>query len=436
MRLSGHAGMQARDPIRVAIVGAGYFGAGLTRVLAGRSDCVPVLVANRTLERAVAALRAAGRSPDAIVVTRDAGAAGAAIHAGRAVASDDLLLATRLAEIEVVAETTGDVLVGATVAQAAFAAGQHVVAANPEAQATLGPMLKILADRAGVVYSDVDGDEPGLLARLIVSVQEMGLEVVVAGNCKGVLKRRATPASQAAFAFEHGLRPWIASAAADGTKLNLELTVVANATGLAPRVQGMHGPRTSPERLLDDLERTGLLDGGHYVDYVLGLGGGVFVVAVSHDPVVQRDLRYLKLGDGPYYLFHDPRVLIHYTAPRSLIDAVRHGAATVAPRGEPVAETIAFAKQDLQPSAELDGIGGFDCYGLIVTAERAQRERLLPIGLAAYARLRWPVNQDEPIGLDQVELTSNLATQLWQQQCELFPARELVTAGRDEPHGA
>lgn len=104
----------------------------------------------------------------------------------------------------------------------------------------------------------------------------MGLEVVVAGNSKGVLKRYATPATQAVFAAENGIQPWLATAAADGTKLNFEMTVVANATGLTPAVRGMHGPTTDLTGVLADFRRLDLLDGGHYVDYVLG-GRGVFV---------------------------------------------------------------------------------------------------------------------------------------------------------------
>src|SRR5204862_3456846 len=138
--------------------------------------------------------------------------------------------------------------------------------------------------------------------------------------------------------------------------------------------------------------------GGPYVDYAHGLGSGVFAVVVSHDPEVRGDFRYLKMGEGPYYLFHRPQVLIHYQAPRSILRAARRHTPTVAPRGAPVAETIAFAKRDLEAGRPLDGIGGFDTYGLIVRAEEAAAEQLLPVGLANYARLCRPIRKDEPIG--------------------------------------
>jgi predicted homoserine dehydrogenase-like protein len=411
----------ASTPIRVAVIGTGYFGAGLLRRLALLDEFEPTIAANRTLERALAAFRRAGIATEMVAVTDDLREAQAAVDEGRYVATSDLLLPAALGDIDLVAETTGDVLVGAEVALASIRAGKHVVAANPEAQATVGPLLQVLANRAGVVYSDVDGDEPGLLTQLIGDCTGMGLEVVVAGNCKGVLKRYATPATQAAFAAEHRLKPWIATAAADGTKLNFELTVTANATGLGPARRGMYGPTTDPGHLVEDLQRLGLLDGGRYVDYALGLGSGVFAVVRSEDAEVRDDFRYLKMGSGPFYVFHRPYVLIHYQAPRSIARAVRRGEPTVTPRGAPVADTIAFAKRDLRPGQRLDGIGGFDTYGLIVRADEAARERLLPIGLASYARLCRAIPRDEPIEYDAVEWESdNLALELRHQQDALF----------------
>jgi predicted homoserine dehydrogenase-like protein len=415
---------QTHGPIRLAVVGTGYFGAGLLRRGARIRGLASVLAANRTLERAVAALQAAGHPPDHIRVCDDPLAAQAALEAGCAVATADLCLAARVPGVEVVMEATGDVLVGATVASAALQGGKHVVAANPETQATVGPLLQHLAEQAGVVYSDVDGDEPGILKNLWDYCVGLGFEPIVAGNCKGVLKRYATPATQAAYAEAHGLKPWIASAAADGTKLSLEMCTVANATGHLPAAPGMVGPQTSLETLIADFDELGLLSQGPLVEYTLGIPNGVFVVVRGDgDPQLQRDFSYLKMGDGPYYLFHRPHVLVHYEAPLSAAEAVLYGAATVAPRGAPVAEVATFAKRDLPAGQRLDGIGGFDCYGLIVRADHARRERLLPVGLASYARLTRPIPTDAPIPIDAVDFEDdNLVLQLRRQQDALFAA--------------
>jgi predicted homoserine dehydrogenase-like protein len=409
-----------RSPIGVAIVGTGFFGGGLLRRLALLPEFTPHLAANRTIERALAAYKRAGVSADQITVTSDADEAQTAIDAGRCVVTSDHLLATRLRGIDVVADATGDLLVGAETALTALQAGKHVVAANTDVQATVGFALNAIAQQSRVVYTDIEGDEPGLLTQLVEYCGEMGLEVLLAGVGKGVLKRYATPDTQREFALANRLQPWLATAAADGTKLNFELTVVANATGLVPAVQGMFGPATELSEIVPTARDLGLLDGGHYVDYQLG-GRGVFVVVRSEDPEVRADFQYLKLGDGPYYLLHRPGVLAHYAAVRSIRRAARFGVPTVAPATGPVAETVAVAKRDLVAGQHLDGIGGFDAYGLIARAAQARTERLVPIGLAQYARLRRSVPRDQAITLDDVDFEQdNVALRLRREQDAAF----------------
>jgi predicted homoserine dehydrogenase-like protein len=51
----------------------------------------------------------------------------------------------------------------------------------------------------------------------------------------------------------------------------------------------------------------------------------------------------------------------------------------------------------MEAGEDLDGIGGYNCYGLIYNLEDARREDILPIGLAAGARLTRAVAEDQPI---------------------------------------
>ncbi len=383
---------------------------------------LPVIAANRTLSRAVDALLAAGVERSAIEVCVDAQTAQTSVDHGQHVATSSLTLAAEVPAVDVIMEATGDPLVGANVALVAIRAGKHVVAANPETQATVGPILRALADDAGVIYSDVLGDEPGNLSMLYQHCVGIGLEPVVAGNFKGLLNRYATPTTQAAFAQTHNLKPWIATAAADGTKLNFEMATVANATGLTPTERGMVGPViTDLEALVADFERIGMLERGPTVDYALGPFSGVFLIVRSDDPVVRREFQYLKMGEGPWYLFHRPKLLIHYEAPLSAAEAVLRRHATVTPLGAPVAEVITVAKRDLKAGQQLDGIGGFDCYGLIDKAEDSRDQALLPMGLANFAYLIRDVCQDEPIKRADVQFAKdNELLTLRRQQDQLF----------------
>ncbi len=393
---------QRGTPVRVAVVGAGYFGSGVVARIARVRGMIPAVAANRTLDRAIHALEAAGIDRSLIRVCDDPVAAQRALDDGFAVATHSLRLPAHLPGIDVVMETTGDMIVGAEIALEAIHQRKHIVAANAEVQATVGAILKHKADEAGVVYSDVDGDQPGLLKNLYDYCVGLGLRPVMAGNCKGVMKRYATPETQAAFAAAHGLQPWLATAAADGTKLNFEMAIVANATGMLPAAPGMVGPETTLDTLLADCERLDLFSHGPIIEYTLGIPSGVFLVVHSDEPRVRDDFAYLKMGSGPYYLLYRPYVLIHYEAPLSAAEAALYGSATITPDGPLKTEVVAYAKRDLKAGRRLDGLGGADTYGLVLRAEEARAHGFLPVGLSGYARLTRDTTKDQPITYDSV----------------------------------
>jgi predicted homoserine dehydrogenase-like protein len=126
-------------------------------------------------------------------------------------------------------------------------------------------------------------------------------------------------------------------------------------------------------------------------------------------------MRYLKLGDGPCYLFYRPFHLCHFETPWSIAEAVLDHEPTIAPLGHPIAEVVTVAKRDLNAGELLDGIGGHMCYGQIDAVARCIG--LLPIGLAQGARLLRSVRRDQPVTLAAVELDeSSLLLQLWRGQ--------------------
>jgi predicted homoserine dehydrogenase-like protein len=166
----------------------------------------------------------------------------------------------------------------------------------------------------------------------------------------------------------------------------------------------------------------GLRRGG-LVDFVLGAepGSGAFVVGYGDDPRKAPLLRSFKLGDGPLYVFYRPFHLPHLEVPLTVARAVLFGDAAVAPRGAPVCEVVTAAKRDLRAGELLDGIGGFDCYGLIENADTARAENLLPIGLSGGCRLERDLARDQAIGFDDVALPGGrLADELWAEQTRAF----------------
>ena len=380
-----------------------------------------VAIANRTLAAAARAYRDAG--VDDVQLVDSVARLQRAIASRRAAVTDDALLLCRAEGVDAIVECTGEVEFGARVAMEAIEHGKHVILMNVELDATVGPILKVYADRNGVVITNTDGDEPGVAMNLFRFVKMIGYRPVAAGNLKGMIDRYRTPETQKAFAEQHDQKPRMITSFADGTKLSMEATILANATGFRVALRGMYGHRCAHVRdtlSLYPLEE--LLHGG-LVEYILGAEPhtGAFVLGYSDHPTKQQYMKYFKMGDGPLYAFYTPYHLPHLQVVPTVARAVLFRDATVAPQGEPVCDVLTVAKRDLAAGEILDGIGGFACYGTIDNADVVRRENLLPIGLAEGCRLTRGAIRDQPITYDDVVMPQGrLADQLRTEQSAHF----------------
>jgi predicted homoserine dehydrogenase-like protein len=400
-----HERARENRPLGAAIVGAGFMGRRIAQQI---ELVVPgmrlVAVASRRLEDAERAFAGAGRQDVELARGRDE--VERALALGRAAATTDPGAVASARGIDVVIEATGDVECGARVAVAAIEAGTHVVLVNADADATVGPALAARAADAGVVVTGVDGDEPAVAMNLVRYVRAIGYRPVLAGNIKGFIDPYRTPETQRSFAESVGQRPRMITSFADGTKLSMEATILANATGLGVARRGMIGYRCSHVRELLDLVTADELHPDGRIDFTLGAepGSGAFVVGYGETPDGGEYMRYFKMGDGPLYLFYQPYHLPHVEAPLTAARAALYGDAAVRARGAPVCETIACAKRDLEAGEILDGVGGFTCYGLVDAASTTAAENLLPIGLAAGCRVLVDIPRDHPIRRSDVEV--------------------------------
>ena len=229
-------------PIRVGLVGAGYAGRGFVlRAATGFPGIRVAAVANRTIAEAERAYRDAG--VDDVVRVSTQAEMDRAIAAGRPAITDDPSLVTGAGALEAIVEATGEVEAGARTAVGAIDAGKHLILVNAELDSTLGPILRTKADAAGVVLTDMAGDQPGVLMDLFDEVRMLGFRPIMAGNIKSLLDHRRTPETQKGFAEATFQRPKMVTSFADGTKISAEMAVVANATGFGVAARGMLGPR-------------------------------------------------------------------------------------------------------------------------------------------------------------------------------------------------
>jgi predicted homoserine dehydrogenase-like protein len=347
------------------------------------------------------------------------------IREGRGIVTDDPALLCEAEGIDAVIEATGTIDFGARNVMRAMKCRKHVVLMNAELDATLGPILKVHADRAGVVITDTDGDEPGVAMNLIRFVRTIGFQSVMAGNLKGVYDPHRTPETQREFAEKYRQNPKAVTSFVDGTKLSMELAVLGNALGFGVGKRGMFGPHCGHVKDIPnvfDLEQ--YLTGG-VVDYLLGAepGTGAFVVGYSDQPIKQQYLKYMKMGNGPFYVFYTPFHLPHLELPLTVARAVLFNDATIAPRGVPVCEVITMAKRDLKAGEILDGIGGFTCYGMIENSLASRAEALLPMGLSGGCRVIKNIEMDNAISYEDVEVPEGrYSDYLYAEQNDHFPA--------------
>jgi predicted homoserine dehydrogenase-like protein len=414
------------NPIRVAMVGAGFMGRGIAlQILTAVPGMRLVAIANRTLANAERAFTEAGA--DDVVTVADAGELSAAITEGRAAVTSDPLLVATQREVEAVIEVTGAVEEGARVVLAAIEHRKHVILMNAELDGTVGPILGRRADAAGVVYTNADGDQPGVQLNLYRFVKAIGVRPVLCGNIKGLHDPYRNPTTQEGFARQWGQNPWMVTSFADGTKISFEQAIVANATGMRVARRGMHGPTvesgTHIDAARDLFSLDELLDGPGIVDYVVGAvpSPGVFVLGTHDHPVQQHYLNLYKMGEGPLYCFYTPWHLCHFEVPLTVARAVLLGDAAIAPLRGPLVDVVAAAKVDLEAGQELDSLGGYLTYGLAENADVVAAEGLLPIGLAPGCRLVRDVAKDAVLTRDDVEPPpGRLSDRLRAEQQKLF----------------
>ncbi len=388
-----------------------------------------VAIADLVTNRAVQAFIGSGSPAERVIEVEAEGVAVDAIQKGKQVVTGDATLVPRL-PLDAIVEATGIPEVGAKVAYETILHRKHIVMLNVEADVVVGPILKKLADAAGVVYTLAAGDQPGAICEMAEWAWGLGLRIVAAG--RGTLMdpngRYATPDDNREKAGALGLNPQMYNSFRDGTKAQTEMCAVANALRLVPEVRGMHEPVVDVEglgrvfRLKAQggiLGREGVVDlaNGTEADGRLQLHGrvfpGVFLVVTSDHPKVIEELAYVNdptlllppdLRRGPNFTLYRPFHWCSVETPNSVAQAVLRGEPTGAPEEAPVAELITCAKRDLKAGEVLDGGGGYTVYGLIERVEVVRAEGLLPLGFAYSARLTEAVKKDEAIRWSQVQV--------------------------------
>jgi predicted homoserine dehydrogenase-like protein len=332
---------------------------------------------------------------------------------------------------DVFVEATNSIVAAYEYCLAAVERKAHCVLMNAEVDAILGYLLRDAAARQGVVVTSDGGDQHGVLARMMEEIEMWGFDIVQAGNMKGFLERHRDLEGTVEIAKKLGLSPVQCLAYTDGSKLNIEMSIIANEYGLTPKVPGMEGPRADKvEDVVNLFDFDSYGDQGR-VDYILGAkqhGGGVYVVARCENEFQQGYLNYYKVTNKhPYYLFLRPYHLCHLETPRAVALAALYGKAVCTMRQGRVTDCFAYAKKDLRAGDRIEhAIGSDEVYGLIMEAKPADAANLVPQGVldveASPERpvLKRSVLKDEALTWDDIDLPATRMSELWEKQKPLL----------------
>lgn len=367
--------------INVFVIGTGFMGSSLVAQLNLIDGFKCNIIYNRTYSKAIETFLSCGVEKESIHTINkkeDYNSQGFFIP-------NDPYEFIDLDQIDVIVDATGSTYEGAKIAYAAIKAKKHLVSLNVECDVVIGPILSKMAKEAGVCYTGIAGDEPGSVKELFDFAEFLGFEVMAIGKGKNnPLDLSANNESVYEEAKAKGLSPYMLATFVDGSKTMEELTMMCNSTGFKPDIIGAHGIKSDLKDLDQKLRiksEGGLLNNYKVADFVFGIAPGVFIMVKAKHDLIDYEMRFLKIGQGPYYILYRPFHLTSIEVPITIAQAFFYNTPTISPRSDkPFADTVAVAKVDLKAGDNLGRPGGKAAYGTIITYEDSIKRNLLPYG--------------------------------------------------------
>lgn len=390
--------------IRIGLVGCGQMGSGMVHIVNKMPGVQMCVISDIDPNRPLQALASLGIDRDSIVVTNIQSEAEDALKKNKYVVTEDAFLLAGMASLDNVVEATGITEIGAKFAWTRVTNGLNVVMLNVETDVTVGVLLNRMAQKTGAVYTVASGDEPAVCKMLYDFSKTLGFEIVCLGKGKNnIINLECTPELCHDEAISKRMNPRMLSSFIDGTKTMVEMAAVSNATGLLPDVPGMHGPKVEfadLKKVFIPEEDGGIFKGSGHVDYSTGkIAPGVFAIVKSDDPRIIADMKFVSMGDGPYYLIHRPFHLCSIETPISAAEAVIYGETTVVPQ-EMHSEVVSIAKRNLLPGEKVGEIGGTEIYNRIYIYREARAKKAIPMGIAPGGKVLKPIQKGEMLTED------------------------------------
>ena len=405
---------KAGKEINVFVIGTGFMGSSLVAQLNMLDGFKCNIIYNRSKEKAEKTFKACGIDKAKIKTINNK----SEYNLNDFFIADNLYEFIDLDQIDVIVDATGSTYEGAKIASSAIKAKKHIVSLNVECDVVIGPILTKMAMEAGICYTGIAGDEPGSVKELYDFAKFLGFDVLAIGKGKNnPLDLEANNESVLEEAKLKGLSPYMLATFVDGSKTMEELTMMCNATGFEPDVIGAHGISSDLNDLANKLKLKsdgGLLNDYKIADFVFGIAPGVFVMVKAEHELIDYEMKFLKVGQGPYYILYRPFHLTSIEVPITIAQAFFYNVPTICSLAEkPFADTVAVAKIDLKAGDNLDRPGGKSCYGTITTYKDSINRNLLPYGfINPEAKLVRDLKKGDFISYDDVILPDSKLLEL------------------------
>ena len=406
-----------KKTVNVTLIGAGKFGSMFLSQAPHTKGLNVFTICDLNIDKAKKACREVGWSEDQI---------------NNIIFTEDFEKAINNDEVDVVVEATGHPSSGIKHARTCFKYGKHVIMVNVEADVLAGPSLSAEANSAEVVFSMAYGDQPSLTLEIIEWARASGFKVTAAG--KGTKYMPEYHYSTPKTVWDHygltsdeaekaGMNSKMFNSFLDGTKSSLEMSAIANASGLNVPNNGLLFPPCGMDdlaSLLKEKNKGGILEKNEQVEVVSSLerdGRPVFkdlrwgVYAVLQAPNDYAASCFKQYGmntdqSGEFSAMYKPFHLIGMELNTSIFSA----ALLKLPTGQTKyfkGDVVSVSKRNLKKGEKLDGEGGFTVWGKLIPASTSLNLQALPIGLANDMYLKNDINKDKIITWNDVEFDSN-----------------------------
>ena len=406
-----------KKTVNVTLIGAGKFGSMFLSQAPYTKGLNVFTICDLNIDKAKKACREVGWSEDQI---------------NNIIFTEDFEKAINDDEVDVVVEATGHPSSGIKHARTCFKYGKHVIMVNVEADVLAGPSLSAEANSAEVVFSMAYGDQPSLTLEIIEWARASGFKVTAAGKGTKYLPEYhySTPKTvwdhyglTSDEAEKAGMNSKMFNSFLDGTKSSLEMSAIANASGLNVPNTGLLFPPCGMDdlaSLLKEKNKGGILEKNEQVEVVSSLerdGRPVFkdlrwgVYAVLQAPNDYAASCFKQYGmntdqSGEFSAMYKPFHLIGMELNTSIFSA----ALLKLPTGQTKyfkGDVVSVSKRNLKKGEKLDGEGGFTVWGKLIPASTSLNLQALPIGLANDMYLKNDINKDKIITWNDVEFDSN-----------------------------